>query len=250
MIQRTSLLIKMAIGLFVSLLLFIALCPSPMQDVRRANLNAVGIRGRDIWFAIASAHEGNEPLPDQSLLWPTDDSDLQKKPNFTNSTDYFRWLIDEPNMGCETRWQPHVNGFGYCKLAGAKVTCCTNAHLEAMQNMWTIIKNYHQDLPAITPVLITRNIDPTSLTAKMTEKDMSSQLRFDHQYKTPFGSKDFVIIRKSGEIYFGRASHLTYRDVYGGTPFDATIDKNGRPLQHPLKYLSPSREVTTKLSEP
>jgi hypothetical protein len=217
----------------------------------RLNLRAVGSRGRAIVTAInvtngARKDVGLEPI------WPVAAKVIgSNRPAFgpacpgrnsTNSTDYFKWLYDEACLGSED-WNPQISGFDYTKLAGTGVSCCTNGRLTAAHNMWMVAQNLHADMPDTTPVLVTRNIEASSLALRVTEKDMDKHVTFSTEWHAPFDNKFFVVIRKDGSAVYGTYTQTSYRAVYGGKPFDATVDRHGRPYAVPLRYLTPTREV-------
>jgi hypothetical protein len=192
-------------------------------------------------------HHEREPLglppvwPSEGVLLTNAEDDIASVV-FTNSTDYFNCLFDGKNLGKE-RWSPFVAGFDFSKLAGAGVPACTTGKLTAENNMWTIAMNVRDEMEDTVPILITRNIDASSLATKVTEQDGNKSLRFDPDWETPFGNKGFVMIRKGGAIFRARAKYASYGVVYGKRAFDATVDEAGRPVAKPLKYLTPIRVV-------
>ena len=103
--------------------------------------------------------------------------------------------------------------------------------------------NVRDEMEDVVPLLVTRNVDASSLAAKVTEKDWGKMLRFDLDWDTPYGSKAFLLIRKGGAIFKCRAKYASYGSVFGRQPFDATVDKDGKPVARPLKYLTPTRVV-------
>lgn len=215
-----------------------------------ARMTAVGMRGKDIFVSITGANVEREALG-QPPLWPREidpniDTNAADRALFsvTNSTDYFRVLYDEKNLGTP-QWAPQVEGFNYGKLAGAWVSACPDGHvLTADNNMWTIAKNVRADMSDLIPVLITRNIDASSLAAKVDEQDLEEKtLRFDPGWQTPFGDRFFVMIRKGGAISKHRSKYVAWSVVYANQTFDAASTING-VVAPPLKYLTPSREIT------
>lgn len=219
----------------------------PLLSVRvlQVNLHAVAWRGRAIVSAIDSTNRarmnvGLNPIwPVAARVGGSSDPAFSGR-NATNSTDYFRWLYDEARLGSED-WNPQIADFDYTKLAGAGVSCCTNGCLTADHNIWMIAQNLNADMPDTTPVLVTRNIDASSLALRVTEKDMDRHVAFSTEWRTPFSTKCFVIIRKDGSAVYGSYKETSYRAVYGGKPFDATVDRHGRPYAVPLRYLTPTR---------
>jgi hypothetical protein len=215
-----------------------------------ANWMSVGTRGKDIYVAITGANTEREALG-LPPIWPREpdpaaDTNAADRALFsvTNSTDYFRVLYDEKNLGTP-QWAPHVSGFDYGKLAGVGVPACPDGHvLRADNNMWTVAKNVRDDMSDLIPVLITRNIDASSLAAKVDELDFEEKtLRFDPGWPTPFGDKSFVMVRKSGAISKHRSKYVAWGFVYANQTFDTASTTDGA-VAPPLKYLTPTREVT------
>ena len=249
--------IELAVVTVVVVLLVLVLMPAFMNASSCAVGTAVGTRGRDIYVAISGANSERAAvgLPP---VWPSDSGsltcasgDMEECFNFTNSTDYFAYLNDAAHLGTE-RWNPRIAGFDYSKLSGGGVPACRDNQLTADYNMWTIAKNVRDDLPDIIPVLVTRNVDASSLAAHVTERDGDKSLRFDQAWETPFGSRLVCLIRKGGGIFKAREKHLAYRIVYrGGTSlgetrletFNTAVDECGQLSARPLKYLTPTHEV-------
>lgn len=162
---------------------------------------------------------------------------------FTNSTDYFAWLIGGQG-GALFKDEPRATSLGFSKLAGAGVLACpTNRSLTAENNLWTVAANVCSDMSELIPILITRNIGASSLAARMAEQDKAKVLRFDPSWETPFGNKAFVLIRKGGAIFKARPKYMSYGVVYQRQTFDTARTPDGRAAP-PLRYLTPTREVT------
>lgn len=243
-------LVELVVVIVILMLLASFPLGHPSNAAMSANMTAVGMRGKDIWVAITGANTEREALG-QPPIWPRDfdpsvDTNAEElaQLDFDNSTDYFRWLHDEVRRNT-TNGSPQAVGFDYSKLAGAGVSACPGGsqELTAANNMWAIAKNVRHDMHDIVPVLITRNVDASSLAARVGEQELREKtLRFDPCWKTPFSDKGLVIIRKGGAIFKARAKCMGYRVVYCNTGFDTTVTTNGVTAP-PLKYLTPDREV-------
>lgn len=213
-----------------------------------ANMTAVGVRGKDIFVALAAADAEREALGLASL-WPrdaatggVDRASAPAMPDFKTSTAYFAWLLGARD-GDVPGWDPQAKGINYGKLAGAGVKpCLTNGCLTAENNLWIVAKNVHDDMDDIVPVLITRNVDASSLVARLEAHNLEKSLKFASTWKTPFGKKGCVMIRKGGAIFKVRDKYMTQRVVYQNQAFDTSSTPDGR-VAPPLKYLTPDREV-------
>jgi len=242
-------LLELAVVTVLVTLVVLVLLPAFAIAIGGADMTAVGTRGRDIYVAIVGANTERESVG-LSPLWPADagfypattNGLAQERWDFANSTDYFMCLCDASHLG-QTNWSPYVAGFDYSKLSGAGVPVCRQAALTAEFNMWTIAKNVRNEMDDVVPVLITRNIDASSLASKVTERDCEKRLRFDPKWETPFGDKAYILIRKGGAIFKARAKYMSYRIVYLNAMFDAAVDAQSSPFAHPLKYLTPTGEV-------
>lgn len=239
--------IALAVMTVVVVLLGLALLPAVSNAVMGANMTAVGTRGRDIYVAIAGANTEREPLG-LPPVWPSEGGlltnavdDIASKV-FTNSTDYFNCLFDGKNLG-KACWDPFVAGLDYSKLAGAGVPAYTTGKFTAANNLWTVAMNVRDEMEDVVPVLVTRNIDASSLAGKVTERVWDKKLRFDPEWQVPYGDQAFILIRKGGAIFKCRAKYSSYGVVYGKRTFDATVDVEGKPVAKPLKYLTPTHTV-------
>ena len=213
------------------------------------NSAAVGERGKDIYVALAAANAERKALGLPSP-WPRDFESSAGtngqgivRLDFENSTDYFKWLLGGHDGTLPGRG-PQARELDYRKLAGPGVMPCpTNGSLTAENNLWTVAVNVRDDMNDSIPILITRNIDASSLAARTTEQSLKTKsLRFDPAWKTPFGRKGFVMIRKGGAIFKARPKYMTWGIVYQNQVFDTSRTPDGRAAL-PLKYLTPTREV-------
>jgi hypothetical protein len=218
-------------------LLSAVLFPAVSGSVRAANMTAVASRGKGIYVAVIGANIEREPLG-LPPVWPSDESEF----NFTNSTDYFRYMYDEVRVG-QTNWSPRLLGFDYSRLAGAGVPQWKKGPLTADCNIWTIAKNVRDGMDDFLPLLVTRNIDAASLAAKVTDATHGRRLIFDEDGEIPALGRNFVLIRGSGAIFKCREEYGTYYAVYQRQTFDTSVETNGVPVRFPLKYLMPTQEI-------
>jgi prepilin-type N-terminal cleavage/methylation domain-containing protein len=241
-------LVEFLVVVLVLGILSAALFPAG-TDPWTPNSTTVGVRGKDIYVALAAANAERQALGMQSL-WPQDaaaraftNAQASGLPIFTNSTDYFAWLLGGRD-GAVTGGTRQALELDYSKLAGAGVSACPRIKgLAAENNLWTVAVNVRDDMDDIIPILITRNIDASSLAARTTKQSLKAKsLRFDSAWKTPFGRKGFVMIRKGGAIFKARPKYMTWGIVYQNQTFDTARAPDGRAAP-PLKYLTPTREV-------
>jgi len=225
-------------------LLTAVLFPTMSGSMVSSNSAAVGARGKDIYVAIIGANTEREPLGLPSV-WPKSNPPTNKiddisQMNFTNSTDYFYALYDGEHVGTAEH-DPYVRGFDYSKLAGAGVPAhyLGKCRLKPENNMWTIAKNVRDTMEDLVPVLVTRNLAAESLVADLPTMS-NRRLCFDEEWKTPFGNKMFVIVRKGGGVFNCKSKYARVNVLYGNQTFLTTIPGSQDPG---LCYLTPSKEV-------
>ncbi|MCL1921084.1 MAG: hypothetical protein FWG50_08420 [Kiritimatiellaeota bacterium] len=171
-------LFTLGVAIGVLALFFVVLVPACNDAVARAVNDATGARGKDIYVAIVGANTEREQvgLPN---VWPKTmlAEDNLKHPQshpkdiawfaFQNSTDYFYELFDGANIGT-TNHSPYIafEAADYSKLAypdrGVPVKKGTGK-LRPENNMWCIAGNIRNEMADIIPVLVTRNVDCSSL---------------------------------------------------------------------------------------
>jgi hypothetical protein len=209
-----------------------------------ANMAAVAARGKDIYVGIVSANQDREtellpPIwPKTYLAYTNLTNDISGKV-FKTSTEYFSALYDEEHLGTE-KWMPWARGFDYSKLAGAGVPEKKGkGKLQAKNNIWLIAANVTPEDPDVIPIMITRNVDVKEIERLVNCGGATSNLNAkiavgQGDYKTPFGEKGFVVVRKSGGIFAikGRYSKLNY--VFN----DQELPPRD-PSKPPIVYLMP-----------
>lgn len=216
-----------------------ALFPAISNAVLKANMTAVGARGKDIFVGITGANTEREPLGLGSV-WPKVTSssgaatatDIADK-NYTSSSKYFYDLIDGDNVGT-ANWSPYVVGLDYSKFAGAGVPAKsdTTKELNKKNNMWIIAGDLRDEMEDIIPVLVTRNVDPNkALYKKLADGTIATRIQdwymTDDDNKAPFSSKGFVMVRKGGAIFTLSSRYVSPRVIYQGQSFDTTLAGSG-----------------------
>ena len=232
-----AILIVPAIGI-LSAALFPAIGNAMLQD----NMAAMGNRTKDIYVAIVGANVEREPLGLGSV-WPKSGKKMEEgndisKMRFENSSDYFTVLFDGERMGSPD-WSPYVANGDYSKCAGAGVPKkMETGRLTAENNAWIIAANVTDDMPDCIPILITRNVDPASLIPR--EGDLREQyVRLSSEFKTPFGNKGFVMVRKGDAISHMRFARggISLATIYQGA--DAQELQRIRAALQKVEYLAP-----------
>lgn len=216
----------------------------PSSAMMKANMAVIAARGHDIHVAITSENADRKPLGFPPI-WPktylssTNLTDDISGKVFKTSTEYFAALYDEDDVGTD-KWQPRVQGFNYSKLAGSGVPVKDGkGKLEAKNNMWLIAANVTPEDSDIIPILITRNVDVKEIERLVNCGGVTSNLNAKiavgkGAYKTPFGEKGFVMVRKGGGTFNNRAKYATLRVI-----FNAERLPPRDPSKPPIVYLMP-----------
>jgi len=230
-------IVELAVVMVTIGVLSFALMPAFVNALAGANMTALGSKGRDIFVSITSANSERKAIHGLPV-WPD-------RGEFTNSTDFFRHLFDEENYGTPA-WKPKVEGFDYSKLSGAGVPLCDNNRLTPEYNAWSVAEQLTEDWDESMPVLVTRNVDASSLASPDTMTNGHWTLRFDSTWDTPFGSGAMIIIRKSGAILKCRAKNLSYANFYKNAKPIFPCAGNGalNVLATSFSYLTPTGRVS------
>ena len=243
-------LVELLVVIGILGILSAALFPAISNAMMKANMTAIAARGRDIYIAITSANADREPLG-LGNVWPkttqetgvdTASKDIGIQ-TFQNSSDYFYELYDGVNVGTDQH-DPYVKGFDYSKLAGAGVPAKSGqGKLQAANNMWVIAGNVRDEMEDIIPILVTRNLDCSSLRKDLTTVE-DTKLQWSATFKAPFSNKGFVSVRKGGGSYPTQSKYATIRVLYNSQTFKTTIA--GSSNIQPLTYLGPDSEQVPK----
>jgi len=243
-------LVELLVVIGILGILSAALFPAIGNAVLRANLTAVGARGKDVYVAIVGANTEREPLG-LGTVWPktytedgtdTSDSDVASQ-TFSTSSEYFNCLVTgtKNGTGDPSTWSPFVSGMDFSKMAGAGVKARSGtAALVAANNMWCVAGNVRDEMEDIVPILVTRNFNCTQLAKQLrdaTDKTVIATTTWmNPTYPAPFSNKAFVMVRKGGGIFQASARYLSKFVIYQGQSFDTVT---GQDAQRVLTYLGP-----------
>ena len=219
-----------------------ALFPAISNAIQRANMLAVSASAKHIYITIVGANMEREPLG-LGDVWPktgkqTEEGNDLAQMTFKNSTDYFNALYDAEQRKIrrleERGYSVTYFGFDLSKCAGPGVPQVpAGGRLTAENNAWIIAANFDDDMPDIMPVLISRNVDPASLIPQ--DGDLSQQfLRPSKKYKTPFGNKGFILVRKGGATIMGSWRNVSLDVIYFGAS-----EEELQAIREKIEYLAP-----------
>lgn len=237
-------LVELLVVIGILGILAAALFPAIGNAVLKANMMAVGARGKDIFVAITGANTEREPIG-LGHVWPQttnvgDDKEDITGMTFSTSSKYFEELMDVKNAATPSTWAPYVNGLDVSKLAGAGVPVKpeVGGTLDKKNNMWMIVADLQDNYEDIIPVLVTRNVKESDPVLKKTVTSPSKTRINDwwasgDERKQPFGSKGFVMVRKGGAVFSMSSRYVTEFTIYSGQAFDTASSGTG------ISYLIP-----------
>lgn len=227
-------LVELLVVIGILGILSAALFPAIGNAVLKANMTAVGTRGKDIYVAIVGANTEREPLG-LGNVWPKKslpvnasgggDQDIGEK-TFNTSSDYFSDLMDVENVKDPKKWAPYVQGLDVAKLAGAGVPVKpdSSGKIKKENNMWMIAADLLDEMEDVIPVLVTRNVKDSILKSQIDSpsksriEDWSMQDQADR--KSPFANKGFVMVRKGGAVFSLSSRYISEFTIYQGQTFD------------------------------
>ena len=202
-----------------------ALFPAISAAMLSANTSAMSMRGRNLFVGITQANTEREGqgLPS---VWPKDSStqtedtdDIAGMP-FSDSAKYFEELFNIAKYG-EEDWSPYVSGVDLGVLSGSGVPAFTGGtSLNGNNVAWKVMKGVADEMEDVIPVLVTRNVEQSSLDGQISSGPHdSSSIKTDikigkangGESDSPFGNKAWIAIRKGGAASVIKAK---YSKVY------------------------------------
>lgn len=214
-----------------------ALFPAISAAMLSANTSAMAMRGRNLFVAITQANTEREAAGLASL-WPQEqageggDAEDIADQSWTTTTDYFKELFDTEKYG-QQGWEPYVNA-DMGVLSGAGVPGMTGSQLDKKNIAWNIVANIQSELADVMPVLVSRNVNISTLEGTMKQvsgTDTTPVTVGDGEYDQPFGNKAWVLVRKGGASTTIKAKYSKANVIYQRQ----SVDNSN--LQKPLKIL-------------
>lgn len=212
-----------------------ALFPAISAAMLSANTAAMSMRGRNLFVAITQCNTEREGAGLQAV-WPQDategvDQDETSLINAGTSTDFFKYLFDLDQYGT-AEWQPYVS-CDISVLSGAGVPGMSNKSLDKKNVAWVVAKNVQSEIADVIPVLVSRNVDFTTLAGSLASFDgsASTEVKCGTTYDTPFGNKAWVLVRKGGAAAVIKAKYSRLNVIFNRQGFDNSN------LQNQLTYM-------------
>ena len=206
-----------------------ALFPTITAAMFNANTAAMAMRGRNLFVAITQANTDREAAG-LSSIWPQDDtegldSDDKNLIGSGTCTDYFRYLFDFDNKGDSSVWKPYVD-VDIGVLSGGGVPGAAGTSLKQDNIAWLIAKNVQSEMADVVPVLVSRNVEYSTLNSALKGKvqgDESTEVGCGNgkgERDTPFGNKGWVLVRKGGASQVIKAKYSKYSVIFNHQGFD------------------------------
>ena len=204
-----------------------ALFPVISSAMLSANLSTMSMQGRKIIQGMMQANI--ERQGHSGDVWPKDldggtqqgsSDDIASKPA-TTTTQYFNDLFDMDHYGTSD-WDPTVDGDLISSLSGCGVQGLTGKKLEKDNIAWVIAKNVVSETQDFIPILVTRNVDFTSLNGYLNQFDgqADTKVKLGGTYDQPFSNKGFVLVRKSGAAEQIKQKYARLNIIFNKQGFD------------------------------
>ena len=220
-----------------------ALFPAISSAMLSAKTAAMASNGRKLHQAITIANSEREAAGKGSV-WPRtvkaegEDGDDIAGRAYASATEYFDALFDMKHRGT-TEWAPYVVEDIGVEVLGKNAVAGKTISSSGLD--WCIAANVVDEMPDVTPVLVSANFNPALLLNRWDGKaDGKKRLPIGPKSgaaKSLFNDKAIVVVRKGGRADVIKERNLTYETLYKQQAFDNTN------LMPPLKYLTPTGVV-------
>lgn len=210
-----------------------ALFPAISAAMLSANTSAMAMRGRNLFVGMTQSNTEREAAG-MAEVWPqtsvessgATDPDIADQ-SWTSTTEFFKELFDMDNYG-KAEWQPYVN-VDIGVLSGAGVPGMSGSTLDKKNIAWVITGNIQSEIADVIPVLMSRNVDYSSMNGYLASYDGSSATKVtvgNGTYDQPFGNKAWVLVRKGGASQTIKAKYSRLDVIFNRQGFDNTQLKN------------------------
>ena len=208
-----------------------ALFPAISAAMLSANTAAMSMRGRNLFVAITQCNTEREGAGLQAV-WPQQDTeglddDDKQLIGSSSTTDFFKYLFNMDNYGTQ-EWQPYVN-CDISVLSGGGVPGMAGGKLQKENIAWVVAQNIQSEIEDVIPVLVSRNVDYSTLSSSLTSYDGQSTTPIkcgNGSYSTPFGNKAWVLVRKGGAAQVIKAKYSKLNVIFNKQGFDNSNQKN------------------------
>jgi len=203
-----------------------ALFPAISAAQLSAQTSAMSMRGRNLFVAITQCNTEREGAGLQAV-WPQEDSDGlddddKKVIGATSSTEFFKYLFDLETDASSRK--PFID-VDVSVLSGGGVPGMTGQQLDQKNVGWLVTQNIQSEVSDIVPVLVTRNVDYSTLQGKLKQYNGTDASEIEcgkggGYNTTPFGNKAWILVRKGGATQTIKAKYSKLNVIFNRQSFD------------------------------
>ena len=204
-----------------------ALFPAISAAMLNAQTAAMQMRGRNLFVAITQCNTEREGAGLQAV-WPqTDqeglDDDEKKVIGASSSTEFFKNLFD---LDTDAKSRKPFVDVDVGVLSGGGVPGMTGNKLDKKNVGWLVTQNIQSEVADVVPVLVTRNVDYSTLQGNLKQYDGTTTTEIEcgkaggDNTSTPFGNKAWILIRKSGAAQTIKAKYSKLNVIFNRQSFD------------------------------
>ena len=204
-----------------------ALFPAIASAMLAAQTSAMQMRGRNLFVAITQCNTERESAGLQSV-WPQKDTeglddDDMKVIGAKGSTEFFKYLFD---LETDAKSRKPFIDVDVSVLSGGGVPGMTGSTLDKKNVGWLVTQNIQSEVADVVPVLVTRNVDYSTLEGNLKQYDGTTTTEIEcgkpggDNNSTPFGNKAWILVRKSGGAQTIKAKYSKLNVIFNRQSFD------------------------------
>ena len=226
-------LVELLVVIGILGILMAALFPAISNAMLNAKTSAMSMKGRNLFVAITQCNTERQAagLPD---VWPqTDteglDDDDKKVIGASSSTDFFKYLFD---LDTDAKSRKPFVDVDVGVLSGGGVPGMTGSTLQNKNVAWLVTQNVQSEVADVVPVLVTRNVDYSTLQGNLKQYDGTTTTEIEcgkaggENNSTPFGNKAWILVRKSGGAQVIKAKYSKLNVIFNRQSFDNSSLQN------------------------
>ena len=210
-----------------------ALFPAISAAMLSAQTAAMQMRGRNLFVAITQCNTEREGAGLQAV-WPQQDTeglddDDKKVIGASSSTDFFKYLFD---LDTDAKSRKPFVDVDVSVLSGGGVPGMTGSTLQNKNVGWLVTQNIQSEVADVVPVLVTRNVDYSTLQGNLKQYDGTTTTEVEcgkaggDNTSTPFGNKAWILVRKSGGAQVIKAKYSKLNVIFNRQSFDNSALEN------------------------
>ena len=203
-----------------------ALFPAISAAMLSAQTSAMSMRGRNLFVAITQCNTEREGAGLQAV-WPQKDTqdlddDDKKVIGASSSTEFFKNLFD---LDTDAKSRKPFVDVDVGVLSGGGVPGMTSGQLQTKNVGWLVTQNIASEVADVVPVLVTRNVDFSTLSQNLKQYDGKTATEIEcgketGDKATPFGNKAWILVRKSGAAQVIKAKYSKLNVIFNRQSFD------------------------------